>query len=322
MIHIKGFKFLLSMIVALSLALSSLSAQAIVVDKVIVVVNDEVITQREFDRIFTPIKRQYEATFEGDELQAKLDIARKGVLEELISSKLITSLAKQEEIEIDEEQFQADIDKVIAYYRSEEEFLQELSAKGTNLTEFKREMREQALAQKFVEKEVASKIVVTPGEIREVYEKNKDKFMTSKQVRARGIMIRKKEGPATDKSRQEIEVIVTQIKSGEDFATLAKEFSEGPYASEGGDMGFVTQGEMLKEIDETIFSLKEGELSGIIETPIGYHLFLVEEIQEERPMRFSEVNNFIKDQLFMRKFSEALTRWVEEKRKHAYISYK
>ena len=103
---------------------------------------------------------------------------------------------------------------------------------------------------------------------------------------------------------------------------LAREKSEGPFAESGGDMGYVVQGQLLDEMDQTIFSMKKGETSDVVETQVGYHIFLVEDIQEPRPYELAEVNDFLKDQLHRKKFQENLIEWLEEKRKNAYISYK
>ena len=309
---------------AISCCLFSVCApvRAEIVDKVIVVVNDEVVTQREFGRAFSPIKKSYEDNFKGEELEKRLEAARKGLLEQLINSKLAVSLAKKEEIEIDEEALKGKIDKVKSYYVSEEAFLQTLSAKGTNLTEFEQEMREQMLGQKLVEKEVASKIVIAPGDIKDLYDRNKEQLVSPDTVKARGIMIRKGDVSAEAENRKKMEDIISELKKGKDFAALATERSEGPYASNGGDMGYVSPGQLLKEIDDVIFTLKKEELSDIVETRIGYHVFLVEEIQKPRQLELDEVSDFLREQLYMKRFEEGLVRWLDEKRKNAYISYK
>ncbi|MGB2600447.1 MAG: peptidylprolyl isomerase [Candidatus Omnitrophota bacterium] len=298
------------------------AAYAAMVDKVIVVVNDEVVTQREFDRMFVPVKQSYEANFKGPELERRVETARKGLLEQLINSKLAVSLAKKAKMKVNEDDLQQRIDNVKSYYKTEEEFLQALDDKGTNLTEFKKEIRDQMLAQELVQKEVASKIVIAPGDLQELYDKNKDKLVAPHTVKVRGIMIRKPEVAGDDTGRKKMEVIVKDLKSGKDFATVAKEKSEGPYGQNGGDMGYVPKGQTLPEIDNAIFALKKGEMSEMIESPVGYHVFLAEDIKEPRPLEFEEVSEFLRQQLYGKRFQEELVVWLEEKRKDAYISYK
>ena len=293
-----------------------------VVDKVIVVVNDEVVTQREFDRVFEPIQRNLEASLQGDELAARLEEARKGVLEQLVNSKLTISIAKKDNIKVDEEEIAERTDKIKSYYGSEEVFLKALNEKGTNLTEFEQEMRDQMLAQKLVEQEVSPRIVIPPAEIRELYDKNTDKLMAPETRKVRGIMVRKGEGDAEAASREKMEIIIGELKGGKDFSAVAVERSEGPYAPKGGEMGYVTRGQLIKELDDAVFTTGEGKNSDVVESSVGYHVFLVEEIQTERQLEFSEVSEFLREQLYMRKFQEELLAWLKQKRKNAYISYK
>ncbi|MFH1877802.1 MAG: peptidylprolyl isomerase [Candidatus Omnitrophota bacterium] len=322
MIFAKQVKAVLTAAVFAFTAHSACVAVAEVVDKVVAVVNDEVVTQREFDRIFMPVKNRYEANFKGEELDKRIEQARKGILEQLINSKLAISLAKKENIQIDEAELQEKINTIKGYYKTEEEFLQELSDKGTNLTEFEREMRDQMLAQKLVEKEVSSGIDITPAEIRDLYEKNKDKLISPPQIKVRGIMVKKSgEGDETE-AKKKIQSIAAELDKGRDFAEVAKELSEGPYAENGGDMGYLSKGQTVPEIEDALFSLKKDERTGVVDTKFGYHIFLVEEIQEERPLELSEVSEFLKQQLYGRTFQEKLYKWLEEKRKSAYISYK
>ncbi|MFH1552816.1 MAG: peptidylprolyl isomerase [Candidatus Omnitrophota bacterium] len=318
----KGLRFLAYVVLPCFLFSACVPESAAVVDKVIVVVNEEVLTQREFDRMFAPTKRNLEANFKGEELQSRLEMERKGLLEQLVATKLIISLAKKEKIEIDEEELQKNIGIIKANFKTEEEFLQELNAKGTNLTEFEREIREQMLAQKFVEKEVSSKIVIPPYEVRDLYDNNKEKLVAPDVVKVRGIMIRKNEGSSGDADRKKMEEIVGELKKGKDFATLASERSEGPYAKNAGDMGYIPRGELPPELEGVIFALKKGEISDIIESQVGYHVFLAEDVQQGRSLEFNEVSDYLKNELYKKKIRENMIKWIEEKRKNAYISYK
>ncbi|RKY42988.1 MAG: hypothetical protein DRP85_01280 [Candidatus Makaraimicrobium thalassicum] len=322
MVFQKGLRVFLYVILSFCLFFAGIAAYAEIIDKVLVVVNNEVVTQREFDKAFFPIRKNYEAKFKGEDMENRLKEAKESLLEQLVNSKLIISLAKEQEIEIDEEELKNRIEKIKAYYTSEEDFLQALSAKGTNLTEFEREMREQMLAQKFVEKEVTSRIVVTPGEIMDLYDKNKEKFVSPPKVRVRGIMIRKSAGSGEDEALKKMEEIISELRQGGDFAAMAIERSEGPYAKNGGDMGYVSPGQTLEEIDKVIFALKKGEISDIVGTHIGYHVFMVEDIVEPRALELKEVSDFLREQLYARKFEENMEKWLEQKRKNAYISQK
>jgi parvulin-like peptidyl-prolyl isomerase len=297
------------------------AAHADMVDKVIVVVNDEVITQREFQRIYDPIKANYEANFIGDELKRRLDAAHKGLLEQLINTKLTVSLAKKAKVKIDENELDERIAKIREYYPDEEEFLKALSERGTNFTEFKNELRDQMIAQQFVQQEVAAGIDITPAEIKDIYEKNRDQLVAPLRVRLKGIMVKKDEASG-GADRKKIEDIRKKLAAGEDFGVVATEFSEGPYAGNAGDMGYIAKGQTIDQIDSVIFSLKDGERSDIVETDIGYHIFLAEGIEPEHTLPLEEVNDFLKQQLYMKRFEEKMAEWLKAKRNNAHIEYK
>lgn len=289
-------------------------------DKVIVVVNDEVITQREFDRAFTPIQKSYASNFAGEELEKRIAEVRKALLEQMINTKLAISLAKKEKVEVDESELQKRIDQIRSYYGSEEAFLQALDERGTNLTEFRKEIKEQMMAQSVVDREVASAIVITPAEINTVYEENKEKLISPKRVKLRGILVRKGDDP--EAAKKKAEDIKARLGKGEDFSEVASKSSEGPYAEKGGDMGFVVKGQLLEEMDEVVFNTEKGKVTDIVESRIGYHIFKIEDIEKSRNLGLDEVSDFLRGQIFRKKFEESLMKWLEEKRKNAYIAYK
>ncbi|MBF0494684.1 MAG: peptidylprolyl isomerase [Candidatus Omnitrophica bacterium] len=302
---------------------SGSAAKAAVLDKVIVVVNDEVVTQREFDRVFMPIKRNFEMNFNGKELETRMEEARKAILEQIINTKIAISLAKKQSLKVDKTELDKSVEKIKAYYPSNEEFLKALSDRGTNYTEFKKEIEDQMLAQQLIDKEVAGKIVIAPAEIKDIYEKNTAKFVAPKKYKISGIMIRKGETPEKEQAADEkIRKIHDLLKGGADFAETAKTMSDGPYAPKGGDMGYVVKGQLLEEMEGPIFATAKGQMTDVIKTEIGYHIFKVDDIEESRQLKLEEVSDFIKNQIFKSQFDKNLSTWLEEKRKNAFISYK
>ena len=344
----RKFNLAVCFIVAVTFLLSAAVSYGAVADKVLVVVDDEVLTQREFERAFAAVKRAIEAKFSGEERNKQLAAARKSLLDQMVNSKLAVSLAKKADLEVDEAMLNSRIDMLKSQYKDEDAFLQDLDTKGTTLTELKKDIRDQMLAQQVIETEVAGKIAIPPSEIKELYEKNKKKLISPARVKVRGILVRKgadagkqmdtakaqasvAEGMKEDYvagvlnrsvMKKSIEELYQEIKGGKDFATIAEQFSEGPYAKRGGDMGYLAPGQVLGEIDEVIFSLKKGEVSEIVETPIGYHVFKVEDVQSAKPLTFEEVSDYLKEQLYMKKFETELANWLEKKKKNAYIAYK
>ena len=172
----------------------------------------------------------------------------------------------------------------------------------------KPEIREQIqfLSDSFLEQEymiraVGKEVVVTDEEVRRFYDANEKGFLAPEQVRARHILIRvpsDASGEERKKAREKIEGVGGRIRKGEDFARLAAELSEDSNSRmNGGDLGFFTKGQMAKPFEEAAFSLKPGQVSGVVETEFGYHLIKVEEHQEARMVTFDAVKEQIRGRL-------------------------
>ena len=124
--------------------------------------------------------------------------------------------------------------------------------------------------------EVGSNIVITPREIRDLYDKNEAQLIAPKRALVSSIAVKKSENPDDTAPKLKIERLKRELDGGADFAELAKAESEDPYATNGGEMGYVAPGQTIKEIDSVVFDLNDGEVSDIVETQIGYHLFKVD----------------------------------------------
>ncbi len=157
----------------------------------------------------------------------------------------------------------------------------------------------------YLDKEEFSKsIKVTNEELKTYYEANKDEMFKEKDTaRARHILVRL-DGKITDKdkaladARKRAEDVLAGLNKGEDFAELAKKVSEDPgSAKKGGDLGVFSQGAMVKSFDEAVFSMKPGEMSGLIESPFGFHIIKVEEINKGKVSLFNEVRGKVKEAL-------------------------
>jgi parvulin-like peptidyl-prolyl isomerase len=116
--------------------------------------------------------------------------------------------------------------------------------------------------------------------------------------------------------------ILNKLKAGEDFAELAKQYSEGPNASEGGSMGYVKKGDLLPDIESVVFNMKDGEVSDIIHTKLGYHIFKVDERRERQTLGLAEVKREVEEGVYREKVKDKIKDWVGNLKKNAYISFK
>jgi peptidyl-prolyl cis-trans isomerase D len=162
---------------------------------------------------------------------------------------------------------------------------------------------------------------INDKEIEEYYQRNREtKFHTPKQARVRYIMVRL---PAGTDARQKQDIqnradrIAAEARAGKDFAELAKRESEDPSAAEGGDIGWITQGQMPPNLDKAIFSLRKGETSSPIETTAGWHLVKVEEVKEQKTQTLKEATQEITRILRAEKAKEEAAKIAQRDREKA-----
>lgn len=312
-------KFLYIFILVLSL-LGTCASYAEVVDKIVVVVNNEVITQGEIDRMLGAIYQEYARTYTGDALKKKMEDAQQKVVEQLIDDRLILSEAKKLNIEISGKDIDARISEVESRFESKEKFEETLAQQHLSLKDLRARYKEQLMTKRLIDQRIGSKIAVTPVELSNYYNSHIDKFMMPEEIKPRNILIKPSEDPK--KALELANNILARIREGSDFAELAKVYSEGPNAGEGGLMGYIKKGDLLPEIEKVVFELNEQETSGIIQTSVGYHIFKVEEKKVPKQMSLSEARNAIEEILFQEKVKEKIKGWVEGLKKNAYIAFK
>lgn len=144
------------------------------------------------------------------------------------------------------------------------------------------------------------KVTITDGEIESYYEYNPDMFVERKQVKARHILFKleKDADEATEKKvREEAEAVLKEARQGKDFAELAKKHSQGPSKSEGGDLGYFSEGQMEKAFEEAAFKMKKDEVSDLVRSFFGYHIIKVEDVKEKRTKPLEEVREQIREVL-------------------------
>ncbi len=295
---------------------------AVVVDKIMVVVNNEVITQGEIDRILAPAYQQYKNAFSGEQLIRKLDEARQGVMAQLIEEKLILSEAKRQNIEVEEKDINAKLAEARKRFPSNELFEQALEAQRLTLKELKVKFREQLMTKKLLDQKVGARVFITPSEIVNYYDSHMQDFTRPEEVMLSNILIKPKDNVKVEKTVALVKEISTRLKAGGDFSELAKIYSEGPGAGSGGTMGYVKRGDLMPEIEKTVFNLKVGEVTDIIRTPVGYHFFRLEERKPSETMSIDDARRIIEENLWMVKMKEKSRGWIEDLRKHAYIAFK
>ena len=312
--------------VILAVLLISAPAAAGVADRIVAVVNGEVITLSELHRAFAPYAAHIEANYKGPDKEAFLKQNQAAFLQRMIDQMLIEQEAKKPGVGIaavkDEEVMGMVKDMLAKNRLTMQDYLKKLAEEGKTLESAKQEIRGQMLRMRLLRREVQSRILVTDEEIGEYYDKPREDYEGREAVHIRQIFLPVPEGAdsgARDRVRAEANQLRERILKGERFEVMAARYSRGPAASEGGDIGFVERGVMMPEVEKAAFSLPVGEVSEVLETEAGFLLLVVVDKKgaglKPLPVVRDEIKAKIEDEKVNKKYDE----WMAELRKKSFI---
>jgi len=214
------------------------------------------------------------------------------------------------------------ISSFIGSVGGEEAFNDFLARAGIDREEFAATVQRDLLIRDFIENTFIPQVKVTDEDARGYYDAHRDRFQAPDSVRARHILVRVY---ATDPDsvrrakRERIEEILRRVQKGEDFAELARRYSDDPSGKRGGDLGYFPRGAMVAPFDSAAFALEVGQVSGVVATPFGYHLIKVEDKKPGKMMTFQEVKDVLKKRLVDMKVAELIEKHLQEIRRVAII---
>ena len=250
-------------------------------------VNGEDVTKSDFDRLVKNME------LGGGPIPAERrdEILRRS-LDQLITYTLLRQETKARKIDASDTEVDARVGEMRKQFPDEAAFTKALSERGMTMQRLREDARIDMVITKLMDAEVASLPAATDEQAREFYQKNPDKFQQPEAVRASHILI--PTGDADDAAKKKLrartESLLKQIKGGADFAQLAREHSKDGSAAQGGDLNFFTKGQMVPQFDQAAWTLKPGEISGIVETQFGYHIIKVTERRAGSSVPYEQVS--------------------------------
>lgn len=290
-------------------------------DRILVIVNDEIITERDLSNAVEPVAAQYRATLSGRDLEAKVTEARKAFLEQLVGERLIKSASKREKIEVNEKEVDDMVSDVRKKFPTQEVFDRVIRDQGLTHAQLRERFRDQILSRRMIDLKVKSQITISPGEIRDFYDAHSGEFKGPEKAKVSQILVRVGDERTETEAKDIADNVIQELAKGGDFATLAKLYSEASEAEAGGDMGWIERGQMVEAIDREIFKLVPGRHSQPVKSQLGLHVFKVEEKTESEARSFEQVRNRIQGILYRQKSEERVQAWLTELKRDAYINY-
>ena len=320
----KGSAILIAFLAGVWLAAAA--AQAATVDRIVAVVNNDIITENELESAFALVRKRIEASYKGPDMEKVIAESRLQVLSRMIDGKLIEQRAARQGLTVRDEDVMATIKDLLGKRNIQmEDFLKTLEREGSNFDAYKREIRDQMIRMRLLRREVRLGILVTDEEIGDYYVKNREDYEGKESFRIKQILLLAPEHQ--DRARRtkrlsEAAQIRKRLKDGESFDLLAAQFSQGPAAASGGDIGFVEAGTMLPEVDREAAKLKIDEISEVIASPVGFHIIKVLDKRGGGNKPIETIREEIKTKLEDEKMEKKYEQWIADLRKQSRIEIK
>jgi peptidyl-prolyl cis-trans isomerase SurA len=290
-------------------------------NKIIAVVNDEVITQLELEKKIKEMTGFSVGDLKRNEGSRFAETEHR-ILELLIDEKIAEEKVKELGITVSKGQVDATIKRIKGEnHWSDEEFMTQLQREGFTLEKYQEKIRKELERMQLIEYEVRSRIIIRDEEIKAYYEQNTKLFTSAKKVRLAGIFLlvkRPDDRGEIKQIQQKGEEILERLKRGEDFGDLAKKFSDGPGAADGGDLGMFDADQLDPQFREIIDAQPEGSVSDLIPTSKGIQILKVTEKQVGKVKPLEEVKDAIYSELYRQEINRRYAAWIKELRENSY----
>jgi len=295
-----------------------------VVDRIVAVVNEDIITLFELNRLFKPYAEKIRALgYSIDKEHRMLFKVREDVLKQLIDQKLKDQETKRFKIKISEKDIDQTIERIKeTYFYTDEDLRAALSKDGLTMEEYRERIKEQILRTRLVNIKVKSKIVITKEDIKSYYEDHQDKYGGEKKYHLYNII--NKVLPLTNekeklKIKERMDSILQELNEGKSFETMVKNYSELYLGTEGGDLGLFGLDELSPQLRNTIKEMKAGEFTPVLNTDQGFQIFLVKEIVQTSGKPLEDVSPEIEGILFNEIVEKKYQSWLEDLREQSVI---
>ncbi|MFO8112270.1 MAG: SurA N-terminal domain-containing protein [Desulfosalsimonadaceae bacterium] len=290
-----------------------------VVDRIVAVVNEDIIRLSDLNRHLDPIKEQIRSRRLSSAEEAEMIFdAREQLIEDLIDETLVDQVIQEAGIRVTPGEIDATIEQIkSANQLTQEDLRRALQARGIRMETYREDIRQQILRSKVIDQKVKSKIVVTEEDIRETYGSEPEKYGITEKYRLRNIFMLY--GEDRDQVRREMETVLEELEAGASFDEMARKHSMAPNAEEGGELGAFVLGDLSEHLQPVIAALEPGRFTDIVETEMGFQIFFLEDIEEPEQRELEDVEKRIEQTLYEQKVEEKFDNWLKSLRESAHI---
>jgi peptidyl-prolyl cis-trans isomerase SurA len=307
-------KFFYSLTLALLMLVPPVVGRAEVTDKIIAIVNDDIVTLREVERyVAVQKKTRYSSMNEyvrNEALREKMDTFIEGLL--------ITQQAKKLKIEVGEKDVEAAIENIKKQNLiSDVELREQLKKEKIDYKDFADGIRSSITRSRVLARAIAQDVAVDDKSLREYYDRHKADFVEEEYKLQHIFVSRQKENGATRAA-----AALEELDAGKAFGEVAREFSDEPSKEQGADIGFAKKEDLMPELREAIRPLTPGSYTRIVQTPYGYHILKLNEVRKGETLAFDVVTDKVKETLYQTESEKRYKDYVAKLKSTAYIEVK
>lgn len=294
------------------------------VDRIVAVVNNEIITLYDLNRTFAPYATNIRALkYPPEKERQTLFQVRQDILEQLIESMLADQQVKQNQITVSENEINKAIERIKESRQfTDEQLRQGLASQGMTMEEYRQEIQEQILRNKLVNREVKAKIVITKEDIKKYYENHREKYAGEKKYYLWNMFAKVPSGSSSSErnnARNRIEAILVKLQQGQSFESLVDELKKSSSAVKGTDLGLYRLEELSEQLRQVVKKMKTGEVSAVLDTNFGYQILYIQKIEESQAQPLEAVESEIDDLLYAELVDTKYREWLEQLRVQSHI---
>ncbi|MGH9437058.1 MAG: peptidylprolyl isomerase [Terriglobia bacterium] len=293
--------------------------RTVLIDRIIARVNEEIITQRQYDDQKGQLRTQLAQQYHGAEIDSRYHAGVENLLRDMIDQDLLVQKAKDLNINADSDVVQR-LDQIRKQMglATIQDLENEVEKQGLIWEDFQDNIRRRLLTQQVIEQEVGSRIMVSRTQALKYFDAHKQEFASPAGDELAEIQISSDKWGSAEADKR-AKAALAMLQSGAKWEDVVKKYSDGPNANSGGDVGFFPSGSLMPQIADAIKNLDPGDTSKMISSQYGYVIVKVLQQRSGGTPRFNEVEQQVDNVLYQQKMEPALRQYLTTLRKESYI---
>ena len=288
------------------------SAKEAVIDRIVAIVNNDIITLAELNDATRPYKERIAASDQSSaDKKEMIKALEHDILEKMVDRTLTRQEAARHNITVSDADIQSAIENFKKQNNLDQEGLEKgLEAEGLTFAEYQDRIREDIMQSMLINRAVRSKVIITQADIAAYYETHAEAFKGEKKYKLRNILM---------DTKQAVQAVVSRLEKGLSFQEAARQYSMAPNADEGGDLGVFDMDNFNEATRDAVLPLKEKQYSDIIEAGQGYQIIYVEDILETGGKSLDQAKDEIQDILYKEQVAQKFADWIASLKENAHV---